>query len=61
MLDCFELNGIPAITKAYKELVLTGMDEHAAGVGVGISVQGFAAVTPTAAGYVLVSLTGYEY
>jgi hypothetical protein len=35
--------------------------EFAAGVGVGISVQGFAAVTPTAVGYVMVSITGYEY
>ena len=29
--------------------------------GVAISVQGFAGVTPTAVGYVLVSMTGYEY
>ena len=35
--------------------------EFAAATGVGISVQGFAAVTATAVGYVLVSLTGYEY
>lgn len=35
--------------------------EFAAGVGVGISVQGFSAVTPTAVGYVIVSVTGYEY
>ena len=35
--------------------------EFAAGTGVGISVQGFAAVTATAVGYVMVSLTGYEY
>ena len=35
--------------------------EFAAGVGIGISVQGFAAVTATAVGYVMVSLNGYEY
>ena len=35
--------------------------EFAAGTGLGISVQGFAAATATAVGYVLVSLTGYEY
>lgn len=35
--------------------------EFAAATGVGISVQGFAAVTATAVGYVLVSITGYEY
>lgn len=35
--------------------------EFAAGTGVGISVQGFAAVTATAVGYAMVSLTGYEY
>lgn len=35
--------------------------EFAAATGIGISVQGFAAVTPTAVGYVLVSVTGYEY
>lgn len=35
--------------------------EFAAGTGIGISVQGFAAVTGTAVGYILVSLTGYEY
>lgn len=35
--------------------------EFAAGTGVGFSVQGFAAVTPTAVGYVLVSVIGFEY
>jgi hypothetical protein len=35
--------------------------EFAAGVGVGISVQGFSAITATAVGYVMVSITGYEY
>jgi hypothetical protein len=35
--------------------------EFAAGTGVGISVQGFAAATATAVGYIFVSLTGYEY
>ena len=35
--------------------------EFSAATGVGISVQGFAAVTATAVGYVLVSITGYEY
>lgn len=35
--------------------------EFAAGAGVGISVQGFAAVTATAVGYCNVTLIGYEY
>jgi hypothetical protein len=35
--------------------------EFAAATGIGISVQGFAAVTATAVGYILVSVTGYEY
>lgn len=35
--------------------------EFASGTGVGFSVQGFAAATPTATGYVLVSVIGYEY
>lgn len=35
--------------------------EVAAGFGVGISAQGFAAATATAVGYVMVSVTGYEY
>lgn len=35
--------------------------EFAAGTGIGISVQGFAAATATAVGYVFVSVSGYEY
>lgn len=35
--------------------------EFAAGTGVGISAQGFAAATATAVGYVFASITGYEY
>ena len=35
--------------------------EFAAGVGIGISVQGLAGVTATAVGYVMVSINGYEY
>lgn len=35
--------------------------EFAAGTGIGVSVQGFAAATPTAVGYIFVSITGYEY
>lgn len=35
--------------------------EFAAATGIGISVQGFAAVTATAVGYITVSVTGYEY
>ena len=35
--------------------------EFAAGTGIGVSVQGFADVTATAVGYVMVSVTGYEY
>lgn len=35
--------------------------EFAAGVGIGISVQGFAAATATAVGYVMLSINGYEY
>lgn len=35
--------------------------EFTSATGVGISVQGFAGVTPTAVGYILVSVTGYEY
>ena len=50
-----------ANSTASEEATLDEGWEFAAGVGVGISVQGFAAVTPTAVGYVLVSLTGYEY
>ena len=35
--------------------------EFPAATGIGISVQGFAAGTAAAAGYVMVSVTGYEY
>ena len=35
--------------------------EFAAGTGIGISAQGFAAATGTAVGYIMVSVTGYEY
>jgi hypothetical protein len=35
--------------------------EFASGTGVGISVQGFSGVTPTAVGYVMVATIGYEY
>lgn len=42
-------------------LVLPDGVEVLAGAGVGISVQGFAAATATAVGYVLCGITGYEY
>lgn len=35
--------------------------EFAAGTGIGISAQGFSAATATAVGYVMVSVTGFEY
>lgn len=35
--------------------------EFPAGTGVGISVQGFTGVTATAVGYMIVSITGFEY
>lgn len=50
-----------ANSTASEEATLDEGWEFSAGTGVGVSVQGFAAVTPTAVGYVLVSLTGYEY
>jgi len=50
-----------ANSTASEEATLDEGWEFAAGTGVGISVQGFAAVTATAVGYVLVSVTGYEY
>ena len=50
-----------ANSTASEEAALDEGWEFAAATGVGISVQGFAAVTPTAVGYVLVSVTGYEY
>lgn len=55
--------GTPATANSlgFEEASLTDGWEFAAGTGVGISAQGFAAVTATAVGYVTVSLTGYEY
>ena len=50
-----------ANSTASEEAILDEGWEFAATTGIGISVQGFAAVTPTAVGYVLVSVTGYEY
>ena len=50
-----------ANSTASEEATLDEGWEFAGGTGVGISVQGFAAVTPTAVGFVLVSVTGYEY
>ena len=44
-----------------EEATLTDGWEFAAATGVGISVQGFAAVTATAVGFVLCSINGYEY
>ena len=46
---------------AAEEATLDEGWEFAAATGIGISVQGFAAVTATAVGFVLVSVTGYEY
>ena len=56
-------SGTPATANATgaEEATLSDGWEFAAGTGIGISVQGFAAVTATAVGYVLVSVTGYEY
>ncbi len=48
-------------SSASEEATLDEGWEFAAATGIGISVQGFAAVTATAVGYVLVSITGYEY
>lgn len=55
--------GTPATANSYgaEEAALDEGWEFAAATGIGISVQGFAAVTATAVGYVLVSVTGYEY
>lgn len=47
-------------TNAEEATLAEGL-EFASGFGVGISVRGFAGVTGTAVGYLLVSLTGYEY
>lgn len=56
-------SGTPATANATgaEEATLDEGWEFAAGTGIGISVQGFAAVTATAVGYVMVSVTGYEY
>lgn len=56
-------SGTPATANATgsEEAALDEGWEFAAATGVGISVQGFAAVTATAVGYVMVSITGYEY
>lgn len=56
-------SGTPATANATgaEEATLDDGWEFAAGTGVGISVQGFSAATATAVGYVLVSVTGYEY
>ena len=44
-----------------EEATLNEAWEFAAATGIGISVQGFAAATATAVGYMFVSVTGYEY
>lgn len=56
-------SGTPTTVNAFGsvEAILAEGLEFAAGTGIGISVQGFAAVTATAVGYVLVSVIGYEY
>ena len=56
-------NATPATANAAGEqtMVLPDGVEVPAGTGVGISVQGFAAATATAVGYVLCGITGYEY
>ena len=55
--------GTPATANSSgaEEATLSDGFEFAAGTGIGISVQGFTAVTATAVGYLLVSVTGYEY
>lgn len=55
--------GAPATANAADTEDATFPDglEFAAGTGLGISVQGFAAVTATAVGYVVCSVSGYEY
>lgn len=56
-------NGSPTAVNACdsEEASLSEGWEFAAATGIGISVQGFTAVTAAAVGYVLVSVTGYEY
>lgn len=55
--------GTPATANSlgFEEASLAEGWEFAAATGVGISVQGFSAVTATAVGYITVSITGYEY
>lgn len=43
------------------DLSLSEGIEFASGTGIGVSVQGFAGVTPTNVGLILVSVKGYEY
>ncbi len=54
-------NPATANSTSFEEATLSEGWEFAAATGIGISVQGFAAATATAVGYVLVSVTGYEY
>lgn len=44
-----------------KEVEIPDGLEFAAGTGIGFSVQGFAAVAAAASGFVIVSVTGFEY
>lgn len=55
--------GTPATANStgVEEASLSEGWEFAAATGIGISVQGFTAVTATAVGYMFVSVTGYEY
>ena len=55
--------GTPATANSTgsEEATITDGWEFAAATGIGISVQGFTAVTATAVGYIIVSMTGYEY
>ena len=55
--------GTPATANSIgvEEASLSDGWEFAAATGIGISVQGFTAVTATAVGYMFVSVTGYEY
>ena len=55
--------GTPATagSSGYGEVTITDGWEFAAATGIGISVQGFAAATATAVGYMFVSVVGYEY
>lgn len=55
--------GTPATANsgASEDASISEGKEFAAGTGIGISVQGFAAATATAVGYMFVSVSGYEY